>query len=208
MKWIQQLHIVFYHMNNSKGNIPRMRPESRHIRLADGTSSCKRLSSVSIRCKADNSDSKVLDFYVMNAPGNLLGRYAIEELWPKLFTEFVKVANNATATEDRNIAGTPEVVSKTEVQGESMAPTLKERTIVNCQNVTKKIQKEKVEPKVSTTSQYKKKTAKVSREKLNSDPVNMVRKCSSNVSVCADLRQVVVDGSSSSHDGVPGTRRR
>ena len=77
--------------NNSEGDIPRLKSESRNIRLADGTSSCKRLSSVSIRCKADNSDSKVLDFYVMNAPGNLLGRYAIEELWPKLFTEIKRV---------------------------------------------------------------------------------------------------------------------
>ena len=60
--------------SNSKRGIPRLNSEFRDIKLADGTSSSKRLSSVSIRCKAENSDSKVLDFYVIEAPGNFLGR--------------------------------------------------------------------------------------------------------------------------------------
>ena len=56
-----------------------------------------------------------------------------------------------------------------------------------------------MEPIPRTTSQYKKKPAKVSRKKLNSDPVNTVIKCSSNVSVRAspNLEQVVDDGGSS-----------
>ena len=167
------------------GNIPDMTPETRKSQLADGSTSNRILGSVSIRCKADNSDSKMLDFYEMDAPVNLLGRYAIKKLWPKRFTEFKATV---TVTEDRNVAGTPEVVNKTEIHGKGMAPTPMKRTIFNCQSVTKEIQEEKVEPRVSTTSQYKKKPAKVSRKKLNSDPVYMVRKCSSNESVCADLK--------------------
>ena len=63
------------------GDIPNLRPETSNITLADGSSSNKKiLGSVSIRCKAINSDSKMLDFYVMEAPGNLLGWYAIEML--------------------------------------------------------------------------------------------------------------------------------
>ena len=68
------------------GDIPNLRPETSNIRLVDGSSSNKILGSVSIRCKAINSDSRKLDFYVMKTQGNLLGRYAIEMLWPKLFT--------------------------------------------------------------------------------------------------------------------------
>ena len=69
---------------NSRRSIPWLKSEFREIKLADGTSSSKRLSSMSLRCKAENSDSKMLDFYIIEAPGNLLGRYAIEKLWPEL----------------------------------------------------------------------------------------------------------------------------
>ena len=99
-----------------------MTPETRKSQLADGSTSNRILGSVSIRCKAGNSDSKVLDFYVMDAPVNLLSRYAIEGLWPKMFPKFRKVASNSTVTE------VPEVVSKSS----NMAPVSLKRTIFGC----------------------------------------------------------------------------
>ena len=88
--------------NMPYGNIPDMRPETRKSQLADGSSSNRILGSVSIRCKARNSDSKMLDFYVMDAPVNLLGRYAIEKLWPKMFTGIKEVTGKSTVTKVRS----------------------------------------------------------------------------------------------------------
>ena len=62
------------------GDIPKLRPETRTIRLADGSVSRKQMGSVSIDCQAGNSSIKKLDFYVMEAPNNLLSHYAMEKL--------------------------------------------------------------------------------------------------------------------------------
>ena len=96
--------------NMPYGNIPNMRPETRKIELADGSSSNKELGSVSIRCQAGNSDSRKLDFYVMKAQGNLLGRHAIEMLWPEMFRGFrAAVASTPTVKKVRNVTEVPEV---------------------------------------------------------------------------------------------------
>ena len=59
----------------------------------------------------------------MKAPGNLLGRYAIEMLWPEMFKGFrAAVASTPTMKKVRNVTEVPEVVSKTAVQDRSMAP--------------------------------------------------------------------------------------
>ena len=64
--------------NMPYGSIPDLRPETKTVQLADGSSSRQKMGSVSIWCQAGNSGSEKLDFYVMKAPNNLLGRYAIE----------------------------------------------------------------------------------------------------------------------------------
>ena len=55
--------------NMPYGDIPNLRPETSKIRLVDGSSSNMKIwGSVSIRCEARNSGSKMLDFYAMDAP--------------------------------------------------------------------------------------------------------------------------------------------
>ena len=69
-----------------KGEIPELKPETSIIKLADGSMSDRRMGSVSMYCKAENSGRQKLDFFVMKATNNLLGRYAIEKLWPQIFS--------------------------------------------------------------------------------------------------------------------------
>ena len=192
------------------GNIPDLRPETRTIQLADGSSSNKDMGSVSIRCQAGNSDSKKLDFYVMKAPGNLLGRYAIEMLWPEVFKGLRAVASTPTVKKIRNVTEVPDVVSKidaatTAVQEESVAPIPLKRTIFQYQGVPEKVQEERVVPAPvkRTTSQYKCAPVTVPVEKKN--PVVMNKKSSNTVSVClcASPVQALSSGSGVGGSSVP-----
>ena len=62
------------------GDNPELRSETRTVRLADGSISRKQMGSVSIDVQAGNTGIEKIDFYVMEAPCNLLSRYAIEKL--------------------------------------------------------------------------------------------------------------------------------
>ena len=60
--------------------IPALKQEKLVIRLADGSISSKACGSVRLHVKARNSREVKLDFFVMDGPNNLLGRYALEQL--------------------------------------------------------------------------------------------------------------------------------
>ena len=186
--------------NKRNRSIPDMTPDTRKVQLADGSTSNRILGSVSIRCKADNSDSKMLDFYVMDAPVNLLSRYAIEMLWPKLFTGIRAVVCRSAVKKVKNVTEVPEVVNKTKIQGRSMAPTHIKSTIFKYHGDTKKIHEERVVPvpKRGATSQYKCAPVKVPVKKIN--PVIKVKNCSDTVSrgVRASPEQELSGGCSSS----------
>ena len=98
------------------GNIPDLRPEPKTIQLADGSSSKQDMGSVSIWCQAGNSGNEKLDFYVMGAPSNLLGRYVIKWLWPEVFKGLREVASIPTVKKIMEVTEVPGVVSKTEAK--------------------------------------------------------------------------------------------
>ena len=71
--------------NKQPKRIPELVQEKQQIQLADGTISKKVVGSVSIKVQAGNSGVTRLDFFVMNSPNNLLGRLALEKLWPEQY---------------------------------------------------------------------------------------------------------------------------
>ena len=62
--------------------IPPMKVEKLAIRLADGTVSSKKCCSIRVAIKAQNSEIVIVDFFVLGGPNNLLGRWALEKIWP------------------------------------------------------------------------------------------------------------------------------
>ena len=62
--------------------IPKMKQEKLAIRLADGSVSSKQCGTISVDVKARSSKITRLDFFFMNGPNNLLGRLALEKMWP------------------------------------------------------------------------------------------------------------------------------
>ena len=75
------------------GGIPELRPENRTVRLAEGSISRRLLGSVSLNVQGGNTGIEKIDFYVMEAPCNLLSRYAMEKLWPAHFKALRQVTS-------------------------------------------------------------------------------------------------------------------
>ena len=74
-----------------------MMQEKLVVRLADGTASSKACGSVRLKVRARNSKEVTLDFFVMDGPNNLLGRYALEKLWPNEYNALRQVATVSAA---------------------------------------------------------------------------------------------------------------
>ena len=79
-------------LRKQKWRVPSMMQEKLVVRLADGTVSSKACGSVRLKVRARNSGEVTLDFFVMDGPNNLLGRYALEKLWPNQFKALRQVA--------------------------------------------------------------------------------------------------------------------
>ena len=80
--------------------IPQIKQENLAIRLADGSISGKRCGSLRVDVQATNSRVVKLDFFVIQGPNNLLGRHALESMWPSQFNalrEIAEVPNVSTA---------------------------------------------------------------------------------------------------------------
>ena len=65
-------------------------PENVVIRLADGTTSSKECTSASISVRRNLQGGRLskpveLSFFVIDGPNNLLGRFALEKLWPEQY---------------------------------------------------------------------------------------------------------------------------
>ena len=73
--------------NRHPRGIPELVQEKQQIQLADGTISKRVIGSVSIKVQASNSEVTRLDFFVMDSPNNLLGRLALEKLWPQQYND-------------------------------------------------------------------------------------------------------------------------
>ena len=74
-----------------------MMQEELVVKLADGTVSTKACGSVRLRVKAKNTEEVLLDFFVIDGPNNLLGRYALEKLWPSEYNALRRVATVSAA---------------------------------------------------------------------------------------------------------------
>ena len=66
--------------------VPDMKQKKLTIRLADGSVSNKQCGSVRVAVKAHNSKIVILDFFVLQGPNNLLGRLALEKMWPAQYS--------------------------------------------------------------------------------------------------------------------------
>ena len=73
--------------------IPELKPERLTIRLADGSISRKACGSIRVAVRSRSSEA-VLNFFIMNGPNNLLGRLALEQLWPKQYGELKNAVKN------------------------------------------------------------------------------------------------------------------
>ena len=62
--------------------MPEVKQENVAIRLADGSISAKNCGSISLTVQARNTPTIELNFFVLAGPNNLLGRFALEKLWP------------------------------------------------------------------------------------------------------------------------------
>ena len=79
--------------------IPEMRAEKLTIRLADGTISRKACGSIRVAVKSKTSGA-TLDFFVMRGPNNLLGRLALEQLWPTQYDALKKAVTDMSVNAD------------------------------------------------------------------------------------------------------------
>ena len=107
--------------NKHPEGIPELVQEKQQIQLADGTISKKMVGSVSIKVQASNSMVTRLDFFVMNSPNNLLGRLALEKLWPQQYNALKQIAevpfpmNNVKKVPVKKNSEVSALVSRTEV---------------------------------------------------------------------------------------------
>ena len=64
------------------------------IRLANGSVSHKSRGYVTLKVSLGNDRKRVVDllFFVVKGPNNLLGRVALEKLWPKLYSSLSNAA--------------------------------------------------------------------------------------------------------------------
>ena len=88
---------VYNGLRKQKWRVPSMRQEELVVRLADGTVSSKACGSVRLKVRAKNTKEVELDFFVMDGPNNLLGRYALEKLWPSEYNALRRVATVSAA---------------------------------------------------------------------------------------------------------------
>ena len=88
---------VYNGLRKQKWRVPSMMQEKLVVRLADGTVSSKACGSVRLKVRARNSKEVTLDFFVMDGPNNLLGRYALEKLWPNEYNALRQVATVSAA---------------------------------------------------------------------------------------------------------------
>ena len=65
--------------------IPKVVMEKVAMKLADGTISGKLCGSVRLSVQTGNNPSVELSFFVISGPNNLLGRFALESLWPRQY---------------------------------------------------------------------------------------------------------------------------
>ena len=68
--------------NRCPSRIPRLKHEKLAIRLADGSVSTKQCGTINIPVQGSNTEVTKLDFFIMDGPNNLLGRLALENMWP------------------------------------------------------------------------------------------------------------------------------
>ena len=73
--------------------IPSVKSENVSIKLADGTKSRKPCGSITLKVEASNSSPVELSFFVLERPNNLLGRLALEQLWPVQYKALRDVAS-------------------------------------------------------------------------------------------------------------------
>ena len=78
--------------------IPDVKPERLVIRLADGSTSRKLCGSIKVMVKSGSSEAQ-LNMFVMDGPNNLLGRLALEQLWPKQYAELKEAVKNMVSCE-------------------------------------------------------------------------------------------------------------
>ena len=73
--------------------IPQARQQQNlAIRLADGSTSGKSCGSIEVEVQACNSKVVKMQFFVVRGPNNLLGRHALENIWPSQFRALREVA--------------------------------------------------------------------------------------------------------------------
>ena len=72
-----------------------VKPEKVSIRLADGTLSNKSLGSVQLDVQKLDRSTEVskVTFFVLSGPMCLLGRYALEKLWPEEYSALKRVTS-------------------------------------------------------------------------------------------------------------------
>ena len=71
--------------NRKPDKIPRLKQEKLAIRLADGSVSSKQCGTINIKVQGSNTKVTSLDFFIMDGPNNLLGRLALEKMWPEQY---------------------------------------------------------------------------------------------------------------------------
>merc|ERR1712055_708408 len=97
---------VYNDLRIQKWRVPSMKQEELVVRLADGTVSSKACGSVQLKVKAKNTKEVELDFFVMDGPNNLLGRYALEKLWRSEYNALRRVATVSASVLQQKKKGT------------------------------------------------------------------------------------------------------
>ena len=82
--------------------IPKAVTENVAMKLADGTISKKSCGVIKLSVKARNTPTVELSFFVVSGPNNLLGRFAIETLWPKQYKALRNIVNSEESCSDRS----------------------------------------------------------------------------------------------------------
>ena len=65
------------------------------IKLADGSISAKSYGSIQLTVRAHKTAPVKITFFVLAGPNNLLGRYALEQLWPVEYKAVRDIAVNS-----------------------------------------------------------------------------------------------------------------
>ena len=138
---------LFKKLQRKLGRTLQGKKENIAVKLADGSISSKSYGSILLTVRAHETTPVKITFFVLAGPNNLLGRYALEQLWPEEYKALRDIAFNsgsAITVKQINCGGEQKVSSSKSSQQSQHVQ--QQQHVVNDVNSVRVASKQSLEP--------------------------------------------------------------